>query len=84
MHVYIHTYIDAYLYINSQITTHIHVQVQYQSEERIRDIQDQLASLETKISRMEHQQAQHHQLAALEVNTTTTTQILKYSIPISL
>ena len=30
--------------------------VQYQSEERIRDIQDQLASLETKISRMEHQQ----------------------------
>lgn len=46
--------------------TDMEEKVQYQSEERIRDIQDQLASLETKISRMEHQQAQHHQLAALE------------------
>merc|ERR1719431_1978092 len=40
--------------------------VQYQSEERIRDIQDQLASLETKISRMEHQAAQHQQYVTLE------------------
>jgi len=46
--------------------TDMEEKVQYQSEERIRDIQDQLATLETKISRMEHQQAQHHQLAALE------------------
>merc|ERR1719147_329426 len=41
--------------------------VQYQSEERLRDIQDQLASLETKISRMEHQAAQHQQYVTLEV-----------------
>lgn len=47
--------------------TDMEEKVQYQSEERIRDIQDQLANLETKISRMEHQQAQHHQLASLEV-----------------
>jgi len=46
--------------------TDMEEKVQYQSEERIRDIQDQLASLQTGISRMEHQQAQHHQLAALE------------------
>jgi len=46
--------------------TDMEEKVQYQSEERIRDIQDQLATLQTGISRMEHQQAQHHQLAALE------------------
>jgi Flp pilus assembly protein TadB len=40
--------------------------VQYQSEERLRDIQDQLANLETKISRMEHQAAQHQQYVTLE------------------
>ena len=56
--------------------------VQYQSEERLRDIQvikilteflnfciwyflfqEQIASLETRISRMEHQAAQHQQVA---------------------
>ena len=52
--------------------------VQYQSEERLRDIQvktnisffqlipflfqEQIASLETRISRMEHQAAQHQQV----------------------
>ena len=46
-----------------------HTQVQYQSEERIRDIQEQLVTLQTSIQRMEHQQTQHHQLAALEVAT---------------
>lgn len=40
--------------------------VQYQSEERLRDIQEQLSSLETKISRMEHQAAQHQQYVTLE------------------
>merc|ERR1719147_365775 len=47
--------------------TDMEEKVQYQSEERIRDIQDQLASLETKISRMEHQAAQHQQYVTLEV-----------------
>ena len=36
--------------------------VQYQSEERLRDIQEQIASIETRISRMEHQAAQHQQV----------------------
>merc|ERR1719431_829820 len=46
--------------------TDMEEKVQYQSEERLRDIQDQLASLETKISRMEHQAAQHQQYVTLE------------------
>jgi len=41
--------------------TDMEEKVQYQSEERIRDIQDRLSGLETKISRMEHQAAQQHQ-----------------------
>jgi len=40
--------------------TDMEEKVQYQSEERVRDIQEQLATLETRISRMEHQAAQHH------------------------
>jgi len=46
--------------------TDMEEKVQYQSEERIRDIQEQLVTLQTSIQRMEHQQTQHHQLAALE------------------
>jgi hypothetical protein len=46
--------------------TDMEEKVQYQSEERLRDIQEQLASLETKISRMEHQAAQHQQYVTLE------------------
>ena len=41
--------------------------VQYQSEERLRDIQDQLSGLETKIFRIEHQAAQHQQYVTFEV-----------------
>ncbi|XP_014262327.1 transmembrane and coiled-coil domains protein 2 isoform X2 [Cimex lectularius] len=40
--------------------------VQYQSEERLRDIHDILESCQTKISKMEHQQAQHQQYLTLE------------------
>ena len=40
--------------------------VQYQSEERLRDIQEQIASIETRISRMEHQAAQHQQVMNTE------------------
>lgn len=40
--------------------------VQYQSEERLRDIQEMLESCQTKISKMEHQQAQHQQYLTLE------------------
>ncbi|CAH1406391.1 unnamed protein product [Nezara viridula] len=40
--------------------------VQYQSEERLRDIHDMLESCQTKISKMEHQQAQHQQYLTLE------------------
>jgi len=46
--------------------TDMEEKVQYQSEERIRDIQDQLSSLESKILRMEHQAAQHQQYVTLE------------------
>lgn len=35
--------------------------VQYQSEERLRDIYEMLESCQTRISRMEHQQHQHLQ-----------------------
>ncbi|XP_073978798.1 transmembrane and coiled-coil domain 2 protein Dmtn isoform X5 [Rhodnius prolixus] len=40
--------------------------VQYQSEERLSDITDMLESCQTKISKMEHQQAQHQQYLTLE------------------
>jgi len=46
--------------------TDMEEKVQYQSDERFRDIQEQLASLETKISRMEHQAAQHQQYVTLQ------------------
>ncbi|RZF36920.1 hypothetical protein LSTR_LSTR004608 [Laodelphax striatellus] len=40
--------------------------VQYQSDERLRDIHEMLESCQTKISRMEHQQQQHQQYLTLE------------------
>lgn len=40
--------------------------VQYQSEERLRDIHDMLDSCQTKISKMEHQQQQQQQYVTLE------------------
>ncbi|KAI5749259.1 hypothetical protein M8J76_005960 [Diaphorina citri] len=40
--------------------------VQYQSEERLRDICELLEACQTKISKMEHQQAQHQQYLTLE------------------
>ena len=40
--------------------------VQYQSEERVRDIQEQLAILETRVSRMEHQAMQDRQHFSIE------------------
>lgn len=41
--------------------------VQYQSEERLRDVQEVLESCQTRISRMEHQQHQHlQQLVSLD------------------
>jgi len=46
--------------------TDMEEKVQYQSEERLRDIQDQLSGLETKIFRMEHQAAQHQQYVTFE------------------
>jgi len=46
--------------------TDMEEKVQYQSEERVRDIQDQLSGLETKISRMEHQAQQHQQYVTFE------------------
>jgi len=46
--------------------TDMEEKVQYQSEERVRDIQEQLATLETRISRMEHQAAQHQQYVSIE------------------
>ena len=46
--------------------TDMEEKVQYQSEERLRDIQEQIASLETRISTMEHQSAQHQQVEMRE------------------
>ncbi|XP_059488191.1 transmembrane and coiled-coil domains protein 2 [Neocloeon triangulifer] len=40
--------------------------VQYQSEERLRDIHEMLEACQTKISKMEHQQHQHQQYVTLE------------------
>ncbi|RWS02841.1 Transmembrane and coiled-coil domains protein 2-like protein [Dinothrombium tinctorium] len=54
--------------------------VQYQSEERLRDIHEMLESCQTRISRMEHQQHQHLQqlvnLDSLE-NTNARALVLK-------
>lgn len=49
--------------------TDMEEKVQYQSEERVRDIQEQLATLETRISRMEHQAAQHQQVRSIPKTT---------------
>lgn len=46
--------------------TDMEEKVQYQSEERVRDIQEQLAILETKVFRMEHQAAQDRQHFSIE------------------
>ncbi|KAF6210468.1 hypothetical protein GE061_013574 [Apolygus lucorum] len=46
--------------------TDMEEKVQYQSEERLRDITEMLESYHTKISKMEHQQAQHQQYLTLE------------------
>ncbi|XP_046674078.1 transmembrane and coiled-coil domains protein 2 isoform X5 [Homalodisca vitripennis] len=46
--------------------TDMEEKVQYQSEERLRDIHEVLESCQTKISKMEHQQAQHQQYLTLE------------------
>lgn len=49
-----------------QTMTDMEEKVQYQSEERLRDIHDMLESCQTKISKMEHQQLQHQQYVTLE------------------
>ncbi|XP_076040701.1 transmembrane and coiled-coil domains protein 1-like isoform X7 [Oratosquilla oratoria] len=46
--------------------TDMEEKVQYQSEERIRDLQEVLENCHTRISRMEHQQAQQQQYVTLE------------------
>ena len=67
----------CYDFVLQSGVTDMEEKVQYQSEERLRDIQvkkilpffgcyflfqEQIASLETRISRMEHQAAQHQQV----------------------
>ena len=69
---------QRYDFVLQSGVTDMEEKVQYQSEERLRDIQvkkifpffscyflfqEQIASLETRISRMEHQAAQHQQVA---------------------
>ncbi|XP_050532858.1 transmembrane and coiled-coil domains protein 2 isoform X2 [Daktulosphaira vitifoliae] len=49
-----------------QTITDMEEKVQYQSEERLRDIHEMLESCQTKMSKMEHQQAQHQQYVTLE------------------
>ncbi|XP_021919503.1 transmembrane and coiled-coil domains protein 2 isoform X3 [Zootermopsis nevadensis] len=49
-----------------QTITDMEEKVQYQSEERLRDIHEMLESCQTKISKMEHQQQQHQQYVTLE------------------
>ncbi|EEB11565.1 transmembrane and coiled-coil domains protein, putative [Pediculus humanus corporis] len=49
-----------------QALTDMEEKVQYQSEERIRDLHEMLENCQTKISKMEHQQAQHQQYVTLE------------------
>jgi len=46
--------------------TDMEEKVQYQSEERIRDIHDTLLALETKISRIEHQASQQLQYVSID------------------
>ena len=69
--------LQRYDFVLQSGVTDMEEKVQYQSEERLRDIQvkkilpffgcyflfqEQIASLETRISRMEHQAAQHQQV----------------------
>ncbi|XP_076673552.1 transmembrane and coiled-coil domain 2 protein Dmtn isoform X6 [Andrena cerasifolii] len=49
-----------------QTITDMEEKVQYQSEDRLRDIHEMLESCQTKICRMEHQQQQHQQYVTLE------------------
>ncbi|XP_051156074.1 transmembrane and coiled-coil domains protein 2 isoform X2 [Leptopilina boulardi] len=49
-----------------QIITDMEEKVQYQSEDRLRDIHEMLESCQTKIWKMEHQQQQHQQYVTLE------------------
>lgn len=49
-----------------QTITDMEEKVQYQSEERLRDIHEMLEACQTKMSKMEHQQAQHQQYVTLE------------------
>ncbi|XP_069671403.1 transmembrane and coiled-coil domains protein 2-like isoform X3 [Periplaneta americana] len=49
-----------------QTITDMEEKVQYQSEERLRDIHEMLECCQTKISKMEHQQQQHQQYVTLE------------------
>ncbi|KAI1289588.1 Transmembrane and coiled-coil domains protein 1 [Halotydeus destructor] len=60
--------------------TDMEEKVQYQSEERLRDVHEMLESCQTRISRMEHQQHQHLQqlvnLDSLE-NTNARALVLK-------
>ncbi|XP_076288016.1 transmembrane and coiled-coil domain 2 protein Dmtn [Lasioglossum baleicum] len=49
-----------------QTITDTEEKVQYQSEDRLRDIHEMLESCQTKICRMEHQQQQHQQYVTLE------------------
>ncbi|KAK2582928.1 hypothetical protein KPH14_008991 [Odynerus spinipes] len=49
-----------------QTITDMEEKVQYQSEDRLRDIHEMLESYQTKICKMEHQQQQHQQYVTLE------------------
>lgn len=49
-----------------QTITDMEEKVQYQSEDRLRDIHEMLEACQTKIWRMEHQQQQHQQYVTLE------------------
>ncbi|XP_044767064.1 transmembrane and coiled-coil domains protein 2 isoform X2 [Coccinella septempunctata] len=50
--------------------------VQYQSEERLRDIHDILEQCQTKIQKMEHQAAQQQQYVSLEVLDNSNARVL--------
>ncbi|XP_046140989.1 transmembrane and coiled-coil domains protein 2 isoform X3 [Osmia bicornis bicornis] len=49
-----------------QTITDMEEKVQYQSEDRLRDIHEMLECCQTKICKMEHQQLQHQQYVTLE------------------
>lgn len=49
-----------------QTITDMEEKVQYQSEDRLRDIHEMLECCQTKICKMEHQQQQHQQYVTLE------------------